>query len=854
MKANYKIGGLCCSMFLFALSVVFTLSIVSPQAAMARMVAMEIAASCNDDDPSGLNVTPLTVPGNPGVGAYCTPDAFRINFGSGAGELPAVSGWFDIPGGQIFLDFYNSPCGPAFDWVAGPGIVMEVMVVKGGPNANVYDYVANGLAPTEDTYLHSPLAGGGTYAGVSHIDFCYDFLPPEPTPIFCFVEVTNDVTCFGGDDGELVVTIDGGTEPFSLKLNGVLLADNLTEADFPYTVGGLMAGFYEVEITDSFEDDNQIAICFDDIDEPGFNPPVLACEDGSSGPCPENLLADFNAWKASLGGYTGGTEPVVISFEVDGQVVDLADVLPPDYCGGSVTVVTKAIDACGVEREVSCTFTVEDADELFVFAPGNDDLDACDFENQAALNEYFADWLAGFYFDGGCDPQESGLEGHVAPDLCEGGTVTVNYSVDDLCDSESLTRTFTLTPISPVAWDQMELPETYLELECDEEIPDMAILTASNSCGPVQVLMASSIALGECPNEYEINRSWRAVGVCGDDDVITYAQKIVVKDTKGPELVGDWVTYLPFLCGETVVVPRPEFEDNCTEMVETVCEVVGYPGADCYAFEFPEGAEVQLKFYAEDECGNASLDYYVTIYLEPCEVECETAYALGSNATCFIDEGFGNWGWTNYIEGPGTYVWPLWAAAGQCNTDNGVLAGSVSVEYDVYGFVNVTFNLFPGFTLEEEHVYAGYSMFPLRRNGRPTIAPGQYTNNGPFSGGIYVIAHAVVCGHFAAEVASLSESESFTAKDAGVNMIVTPNPFRDHAKITISAETDMQIAVEIYNLQGARVAVLYEGMIFENDTRIINYEAERQFDGTQIFMVVVRSQYGISTRKVLQTR
>jgi hypothetical protein len=98
-----------------------------------------------------------------------------------------------------------------------------------------------------------------------------------------------------------------------------------------------------------------------------------------------------------------------------------------------------------------------------------------------------------------------------------------------------------------------------------------------------------------------------------------------------------------------------------------------------------------------------------------------------------------NWGWTNPIE-PGFYTWDLWAGAAQCDTSKGALVGSVSVEYDQDGYVDVDFLVGAPYLLEEEHVYAGYDMFP------PTgIAPGRYTNNGPFDGSeVYVIAHAVV--------------------------------------------------------------------------------------------------------------
>jgi hypothetical protein len=88
--------------------------------------------------------------------------------------------------------------------------------------------------------------------------------------------------------------------------------------------------------------------------------------------------------------------------------------------------------------------------------------------------------------------------------------------------------------------------------------------------------------------------------------------------------------------------------------------------------------------------------------------------------------------------------WPLWAGAAQCDTSKGTLVGSVRVQYDGTNAV-VTFHAADGFQLEDTAVYAGLEPFPRLRNGRFTVAPGQYRNQGPFNGeDIYVIAHAVV--------------------------------------------------------------------------------------------------------------
>ncbi len=128
---------------------------------------------------------------------------------------------------------------------------------------------------------------------------------------------------------------------------------------------------------------------------------------------------------------------------------------------------------------------------------------------------------------------------------------------------------------------------------------------------------------------------------------------------------------------------------------------------------------------------------------EEVEYEYETAFAYGGDyATCFLDEGFSRWGWSNGPLVEGEYTFKLWAAAGQCDTSNGILVGSVDIVY-ADGSVTVNFNVDAPYILDETHVYAGSSMFPLK-NGDPTVAPGQYYVEDPLLADIYVIAHSMV--------------------------------------------------------------------------------------------------------------
>ncbi len=65
------------------------------------------------------------------------------------------------------------------DWTSNIGV--DVVIVKGGPNGNVYTYNPESMG---DTNLHSPLNvdGSGDWYGLSHISFCYDVETPPPSP------------------------------------------------------------------------------------------------------------------------------------------------------------------------------------------------------------------------------------------------------------------------------------------------------------------------------------------------------------------------------------------------------------------------------------------------------------------------------------------------------------------------------------------------------------------------------------------------------------------------------------------------------------------------------------------------
>ena len=142
--------------------------------------------------------------------------------------------------------------------------------------------------------------------------------------------------------------------------------------------------------------------------------------------------------------------------------------------------------------------------------------------------------------------------------------------------------------------------------------------------------------------------------------------------------------------------------------------------------------------------------------------KCETAFAYGgAYSRCFELDGFNRWGWTNGPLTTGTYTFDLYAGAGQCDLTKGTLMGTVTVTYSG-STVTVAYATTNGWWMTESHLYVGSAKYPQFKQGKnmvDTVAPGQYPyihgelaevtadtySVGPFSGSIYVIAHAGVC-------------------------------------------------------------------------------------------------------------
>lgn len=153
--------------------------------------------------------------------------------------------------------------------------------------------------------------------------------------------------------------------------------------------------------------------------------------------------------------------------------------------------------------------------------------------------------------------------------------------------------------------------------------------------------------------------------------------------------------------------------------------------------------------------------YYLDYCQQTCGSGCETAYANGNNlANCFLSipgVNSNNWGWSNGPISAGTYNWPIYAGAGQCNTSKGTLVGTLNVVYTP-PTAKITYVMSGNVHLSTTQLYVGSEILP-KKNNKWTTAPGQFpykhenlngvnsdsfTING-LSGKIYIAAHSDVC-------------------------------------------------------------------------------------------------------------
>ena len=246
-----------------------------------------------------------------------------------------------------------------------------------------------------------------------------------------------------------------------------------------------------------------------------------------------------------------------------------------DECGNTVSVeqyitildTTPPVIITPVDETVEC-----DAVPVAPGAEGAEVSDNCALEVDVTFSEEIISGL--------CDDSYTIVWTWIAVDYCENM-------------SEASTTITVVDTTNPVF---VQVPEDLL-LECDEEIPscDDQIVIAEDNCDEELVIECTdNIIAGDCPQEYTIQRVYRAFDNCGNQGL--YMQTITIVDTTAPEF--EFVAEDETIeCDMDIPAADAEAFDNCgTVSIEVTEEEVA---GDC-----PQNYSIIRTYTAMDECGN----------------------------------------------------------------------------------------------------------------------------------------------------------------------------------------------------------------------------------------------------------
>jgi hypothetical protein len=170
-------------------------------------------------------------------------------------------------------------------------------------------------------------------------------------------------------------------------------------------------------------------------------------------------------------------------------------------------------------------------------------------------------------------------------------------AVDFAGNSTAFTQTISVSDnAAPVL---AGLPASAVDVECSEQAPAVANVTATDNCqGPVDLEFTEVEVPGTCPNRYRIVRTWTATDLCGN--ATSFVQTITINDIKAPVFNESLPGNLSLACGESLTAAAVlTATDNCGAPVDVEFSETSLPGSG------PNDSNVIVRTWtAEDDCGN----------------------------------------------------------------------------------------------------------------------------------------------------------------------------------------------------------------------------------------------------------
>ncbi len=176
-------------------------------------------------------------------------------------------------------------------------------------------------------------------------------------------------------------------------------------------------------------------------------------------------------------------------------------------------------------------------------------------------------------------------------------TITRTWIASDTCGNIiTHTQTINVEDTTPPVFNE-DLPSN-ITIE-NNNIPAVAILTATDNCGNATITFNETHTDGNCPNNYTITRTWNATDSCGN--ITTHTQIINIKDTTAPIFNETLPSNSIFECNSIIPTPVILTATDNNGIASVIFEEETTNG-NC-----PGNTIITRKWKAIDACGNENI-------------------------------------------------------------------------------------------------------------------------------------------------------------------------------------------------------------------------------------------------------
>lgn len=301
-------------------------------------------------------------------------------------------------------------------------------------------------------------------------------------------------------------------------------------------------------------------------------------------------------------------------------------------CGEANTqiVTFKGIDDCGNNYEYKATFkTIDNCAPAFDMLPMNKTIDCASATADATLSMWLASAGGAWFGDVG-SPIFKPIVSHdfagTATSNCAAGTAQkiVKFTITDACgNTATATATVTFTPKPTASTITMTKPATDNVVSCDATMTfDKPTMKTTCAGGIVNSTFKDDLVKGNCPNEYNVIRTWTFTDVCGNNYVVK--NKVTVTDKDAPVFAAN----LPKTVTMTkayFTLWRKVFFANYVKATDICSQKVNVSAPTTTVIDTKT---VECKATAKDECGNIS-NYVCRVTFS----EAPKVYVDGGNKT-----------------------------------------------------------------------------------------------------------------------------------------------------------------------------------------------------------------------------